>query len=56
MLASNSNESDDIQRMKRNSSFAQNPNKDICLASAKRAKCGIRSTLCWKVGDISGPT
>ena len=28
----------------------------ICLSSVTRAKCGIRSTLCWKVGNISGPT
>ena len=28
----------------------------ICLTSVTRAKCGIRSTLCWKVGNISGPT
>ena len=30
--------------------------ENICLTSTKHAKCGIRSTLCWKVGDISGPT
>ena len=28
----------------------------ICLTSVTRAKCGIRSTLCWKVGNTSGPT
>ena len=28
----------------------------ICLTSVMRVKCGIRSTLCWKVGNISGPT
>ena len=26
----------------------------ICLISVKRAKCGIRSTLCWKTLNISG--
>ena len=29
---------------------------NICLTSVMRAKCGVRSTLCWKVGNISGPT
>ena len=29
---------------------------DICLTSLTRAKCGTRSTLCWKVGNISGFT
>ena len=28
----------------------------ICLTSLTRAKCGVRSTLCWKVGNISGST
>ena len=28
----------------------------ICLTSLTRAKCGTRSTLCWKVGNISGST
>ena len=28
----------------------------ICLTSVTRVKCGIRSTVCWKVGNISGPT
>ena len=28
----------------------------ICTISAHYAKCGIHSTLCWKVGNISGPT
>ena len=28
--------------------------KDICLTSLTRAKCGIRSTLCWKILNISG--
>ena len=28
----------------------------ICLTSVTRAKCGIRSTLCWKIGNISGST
>ena len=28
----------------------------ICLTSVKHAKCSIRSTLCWKVGNISGRT
>ena len=28
----------------------------ICLTSVTHAKCGICSTLCWKVGNISGPT
>ena len=28
----------------------------ICLTSVTRVKCGIRSTLCWKIGNISGST
>ena len=28
----------------------------ICLTSLTRAKCSTRSTLCWKVGNISGST
>ena len=28
----------------------------ICLTSLTRAKCGTRSTLCWKVGNISVST
>ena len=28
----------------------------ICLTSVTRVKCGICSTLCWKIGNISGPT
>ena len=28
----------------------------LCLTSVTLAKCGIRSTLCWKVGNISGST
>ena len=31
-------------------------NAYICLTSLTRAKCGTRSTLCWKVGNISGST
>ena len=27
---------------------------DICLTSLTRAKCGVRSTLCWKIPNISG--
>ena len=30
--------------------------ENICLTSVKRAKCGIRSTLCWKTWNISGST
>ena len=26
----------------------------ICLTSVTRAKCGIPSTLCWKIVNISG--
>ena len=26
----------------------------ICLTSLTRAKCGVRSTLCWKNPNISG--
>ena len=26
----------------------------ICLTSLTRAKCGIRSTLCWTIRNISG--
>ena len=28
----------------------------ICPISVTRVKCGIRSTLCWKIGNISGST
>ena len=28
----------------------------ICLTSVTHVKCGVRSTLCWKVGNISGST
>ena len=28
--------------------------KNICLTSLTRAKCGVRSTLCWKIPNISG--
>ena len=28
--------------------------KYICLTSLTRAKCGTRSTLCWKIRNISG--
>ena len=28
--------------------------KNICLTSLTRAKCGVRSTLCWKNLNISG--
>ena len=28
----------------------------ICLTSLTRAKCGVRSTLCWKNPNISGST
>ena len=27
---------------------------NICLTSLTRAKCGVRSTLCWKNLNISG--
>ena len=26
----------------------------ICLTSLTCAKCGVRSTLCWKIPNISG--
>ena len=26
----------------------------ICLTSLTHAKCGVRSTLCWKIPNISG--
>ena len=29
-------------------------NRNICLTSLTRAKCGTRSTLCWKNPNISG--
>ena len=28
--------------------------QNICLTSLTRAKCGTRSTLCWKNPNISG--
>ena len=28
----------------------------ICLTSLTHAKCGTRSTLCWKIKNISGST
>ena len=31
-----------------------NCSKYICLTSLTRAKCGVRSTLCWKNPNISG--
>ena len=27
---------------------------NICLTSVTRVKCGVRSTLCWKNGNMSG--
>ena len=30
--------------------------KDICPTSVTRVKCGVCSTLCWKIGNISGST
>ena len=27
-----------------------------CLISLTCVKCGVRSTLCWKIGNISGST
>ena len=36
--------------------FKGNMSKFICLTSLTRAKCGVCSTLCWKVGNISGST
>ena len=32
------------------------PPHHICLTSLTCAKCGTRSALCWKVGNISGST
>ena len=29
---------------------------NICLTSLTRAKCGVPSTLCWKIGKISTST
>ena len=29
---------------------------EICLTSPMRAKCGVPSTLCWKIGKISTST
>ena len=28
----------------------------ICLTSVNRVKCSVCSTLCWKIGNISGST
>ena len=28
----------------------------ICLTSVTRVKCGVRSTLCWTIANISGST
>ena len=28
----------------------------ICLTSVMHVKCGVRSTLCWKIANISGST
>ena len=33
-----------------------NCTKYICLTSVTRVKCGVCSTLCWKIGNISGST
>ena len=30
--------------------------KKICPNSVTRIKCGVRSTLCWKIGNISDST
>ena len=30
--------------------------ENICLTSVTRVKCGVRSTLCYKIGNISGST
>ena len=30
--------------------------KCICLTSLMHAKCGVPSTLCWKIGKISTST
>ena len=36
--------------------FTEFSDKHICLTSVTRVKCGVRSTLCWKIGIISGST
>ena len=30
------------------------PLRNICLTLLTCAKCGVRSTLCWKIPNISG--
>ena len=30
--------------------------RHICLTSVTRVKCGVCSTLCWKIGNVSGST
>ena len=37
-------------------SARQRIKKYICPISVTRVKCDIRSTLCWKIGNISGST
>ena len=34
--------------------YSQRHNRSICLTLLTRAKCGVRSTLCWKIPNISG--
>ena len=36
------------------SKLIEKKNIYICLTSLTRAKCGTRSTLCWKIRNISG--
>ena len=55
MLASNSNASDNIQGMKRDSSFAQNPNKNIQLAFDEKKEFLCMYTLGFgeKINSLS---
>ena len=39
-----------------NSSQTKNVETNNCLTSVTHVKCGVRSSLCWKVWNISGPT
>ena len=45
---------DEINRLAPEADEIWSVGSDICLTSLTRAKCGTRSTLCWKNWNISG--
>ena len=44
------------ERIRKLTSPANHCVQNICLTSLTRAKCGTRSTLCWKILNISDST